>query len=412
MWLHACWWDTSDLSCFPKYMSEEMAFTSPNFCWAAPELVTASGFLLAVGLKINQHVWKHNKYLTILISRAIKTAERCTCHALMWWWESRRSQAQDSRSHSSSPSPPLRLPIGRKNDPGFDPHHERSSFKKHPKRHSERPSSSPNTFAPWARDDTRTLLVRGQNFYIKHIIKPTWRWCTHHLHHPQQTVSLWSSCKDSPVGWCACLRSQSETRRCNNTGQKQNTSQKWKPKFLRQRSLPPLHRTSWPLDPSRVSRPALFSSHPVLSASAPPIFCAARGLCMPDARTDHWRTGRASELVQINAPPGKIIKHNRSGKAYMDSSGWAFFLLEAADSSCSLSLSTAWAFFSSSEKFRVLTFWAPRPPFLEANYKETQHQCLCSTWDGRSDATVHTVFLAAAGFFLIRDGSSGKTQDR
>lgn len=275
------------------------------------------------------------------------------------------------------------------------------------------PSETPQETL-WARNYTRTLLVRGKRFYIKHIIKLTWRWCTLHLHHPQQTVSLWSSCKDSPVGWCACLRSQSETRRCNNTSEKQNTSQKWKHKFLRQQSPPPppLHHTSWPLDPSRVSPPALFSSHPVPSASAPLFFCAARGLCTRDARTEHWRMGRASELVQINAAPRKTIKHNRSGKAYRDSSGWAFFLFAAADSSCSLSLSTAWAFFSSSEKFCVLTFWAPRPPFLEANYKEMQHQCICSVWDRRNNATVHTVFLAAAGFFLIRDGSSGKAQDR
>lgn len=131
MWLHACWCDTSELSCFPKYMSEEMAFISPNLCWASPVFVTGSFFLLAVGLKTNQHVWKQNQCLTVLIS--IKTTERCTCHALMWWWESRRSQARASRSPSSSPFLPLRLPIGRKNDPGFDPQHDRSSFRNTPR---------------------------------------------------------------------------------------------------------------------------------------------------------------------------------------------------------------------------------------------------------------------------------------
>lgn len=48
--------DTSDLSCFPKYMSEEMAFISPNFCWASPAFVTGSAFLLAVGLRTNRRV--------------------------------------------------------------------------------------------------------------------------------------------------------------------------------------------------------------------------------------------------------------------------------------------------------------------------------------------------------------------
>lgn len=108
----------------------------------------------------------------------------------------------------------------------------------------------------------------------------------------------------------------------------------------------------------------------------------------------------------------KIITQKRISDAYRDSSGWASFLLAAADSSCSLSLSTAWAFFSSSEKFCLLTFWAPRPPFLEANYKEKQHECICSILNGKNQVTVHTVFLAAAGFFLIRDESSGKPQDK
>lgn len=44
---------TSELSCFPKYISDEMAFTSsPNFFRASPvsESAAASGFLLVVGL--------------------------------------------------------------------------------------------------------------------------------------------------------------------------------------------------------------------------------------------------------------------------------------------------------------------------------------------------------------------------
>lgn len=92
---------------------------------------------------------KTSKGLVVLTSRAIKTTERCTCHALMWWWKTRRSQAQAPCSLSSSPSPPLRLPIGRKNDPGLDPHHWKSSFKKHPKRQwmSINPSKH---LCPWA----------------------------------------------------------------------------------------------------------------------------------------------------------------------------------------------------------------------------------------------------------------------
>lgn len=49
---------TSELSCFPKYMSEEMAFTSPNFVRASPvsETGTGSGFRLAVGLSFNDDI--------------------------------------------------------------------------------------------------------------------------------------------------------------------------------------------------------------------------------------------------------------------------------------------------------------------------------------------------------------------
>lgn len=61
----------------------------------------------------------------------------------------------------------------------------------------------------------------------------------------------------------------------------------------------------------------------------------------------------------------------------MDSSDWIFFLTAASASSLSLSLSTAWAFFSSSEKLLLLTFWAPRPPFLEASCKQAQGSTKC-----------------------------------
>lgn len=71
--------------------------------------------------------------------------------------------------------------------------------------------------------------------------------------------------------------------------------QTWIPKAAPRRS-PALHHTSWHLDPSRVSLPALFSSHPTLSASAPLLFCVAPDLCMRDARTEHWSAGRAGEL--------------------------------------------------------------------------------------------------------------------
>lgn len=52
---------TSDISCFPKYMSEEMAFTSPNFIRASPVSDTGSGFLLAVGLKTDNGKKKKNR---------------------------------------------------------------------------------------------------------------------------------------------------------------------------------------------------------------------------------------------------------------------------------------------------------------------------------------------------------------
>lgn len=65
----------------------------------------------------------------------------------------------------------------------------------------------------------------------------------------------------------------------------------------------------------------------------------------------------------------------RGRNTHMDSSGLLLFLVEAEASSCSLILSTAWAFFSSSEKLLLLTFWAPRPPFLEANCSNTSSEC-------------------------------------
>lgn len=128
---------------------------------------------------------------------------------------------------------------------------------------------------------------------------------------------------------------------------------------------PPLRHTFWRLYPFRVSQPALFSSHPIPSASAPLFFCAVRDLCRRDAGTERWRMGKASELGGAG-----VLKS--SWNTHTDSSGWSFFLVAAADSSASLSLSTALAFFSNSEKSCLLTFWAPRPPFLAANYKETQ----------------------------------------
>lgn len=49
-----CCFGTSELSCFPKYMSEEMAFVSPNFIWASPVSTTGTGFLLAEGLQAKE----------------------------------------------------------------------------------------------------------------------------------------------------------------------------------------------------------------------------------------------------------------------------------------------------------------------------------------------------------------------
>lgn len=59
---------------------------------------------------------------------------------------------------------------------------------------------------------------------------------------------------------------------------------------------PPLRHTFWRQYPFQVSQPALFSSHPIPSASAPLFFCAARDLCRRDAGTERWRMGKASEL--------------------------------------------------------------------------------------------------------------------
>lgn len=60
-----CCFGTSGLSCFPKYMSEEMAFVSPNFIWASPVSTTGAGFLLVEGLQAQE--------LTLII---IKTKNR------------------------------------------------------------------------------------------------------------------------------------------------------------------------------------------------------------------------------------------------------------------------------------------------------------------------------------------------
>lgn len=57
---------TSELSCFPKYMSDEMAFTSPNFIRASPVSTTGSGFLLDVGLKT---VITHENIYDLMIYR-------------------------------------------------------------------------------------------------------------------------------------------------------------------------------------------------------------------------------------------------------------------------------------------------------------------------------------------------------
>lgn len=90
-----------------------------------------------------------------------------------------------------------------------------------------------------------------------------------------------------------------------------------------------------------------------------------------------------SHILIVYLAPNTLFESNRlqqdrlekrlySRYSYTDSSGVIFFLTAAPEvSSFSLSLSAAWAFFSSSEKLWLLTFWAPRPPFFEANYKQT-----------------------------------------
>lgn len=74
---------TSELSCFPKYMSEEMAFTSPNFIRASPGSTTGSGFLLDVGLKTV--ITRENIYDLMIYRLSIQFKKRqyLTFHPLM-----------------------------------------------------------------------------------------------------------------------------------------------------------------------------------------------------------------------------------------------------------------------------------------------------------------------------------------
>lgn len=142
-----CCFGTSELSCFPKYMSDEMAFESPNFIWASPVSTTGTGFLRAEGLQAKElmlimikqiieslvclflnslihpyrtsyfcGIWRHRRrigFLSFIWWNIVVYigGMNPTCHPMMWLWRSERSLAAlASCSPSSSLSPRLLHP--------------------------------------------------------------------------------------------------------------------------------------------------------------------------------------------------------------------------------------------------------------------------------------------------------------
>lgn len=103
-----------------------------------------------------------------------------------------------------------------------------------------------------------------------------------------------------------------------------------------------------------------------------------------------------------------MIPHQIS-LAHVRSSAW-LFLLELI---CPCSFSSAWALFCWAEKLSLLTFWAPRPAFLEPVWFTAKHTHTrsydCLSLISVSFTGLHiklTAFLAALAFFLKSDDGS------
>lgn len=116
---HMLWFFTSESSCFPKNMSDEMALTSsPNFFRASPEsdTGTGSGFLLDVRLVTDNKI-RYNSHELRRDHCAASNKNVLTCHREKIWRRTERSPALVSCSLSSSLLPRCCHPTERRNDP-------------------------------------------------------------------------------------------------------------------------------------------------------------------------------------------------------------------------------------------------------------------------------------------------------